>query len=85
MEMSKNPKNGELVNVFLLKVMRNFSDVFGENVAYDNIKSHKKTGFHPLSRKKHFWKNHRGGGKLTRQPFWGNACKSLTIFAKKAQ
>ena len=31
--------------------MRNFNEVFRKNVVYDNIKSHKKTGFHPLTRK----------------------------------
>ena len=60
MEMSKNPKNGELVNVFLLKVVRNFSDVFGENVAYDNIKSHKKQGFTLSPEKNIFGKTTEG-------------------------
>ena len=31
--------------------MRNFNEVFRKNFVYDNIKSHRKTGFYPLTRK----------------------------------
>ena len=36
---------------YLLKDLRNFNEIFGKDVAKDKIKSHKKAGFHPLSRK----------------------------------
>ena len=31
--------------------MKNFNEVFRKYVTYDNIKSHKKQGFHPLFRR----------------------------------
>ena len=31
--------------------MNNFNEVFRKYVTYDNIKSHKKQGFHPLFRR----------------------------------
>ena len=45
----------------------NFNDIFRKDVAYDNIKSHKKSRFYPLSRK-HTFGSHRGQfyGKLFR-------------------
>ena len=33
---------------FLLSDLRNFNEIFRKDVTYDNIKSHKKPGFHPL-------------------------------------
>ena len=33
----------------LLNNLRNFNGIFRIDVAYDNTKSHKKTGLHPLS------------------------------------
>ena len=35
---------------YLLNDLRNFNEIFREDVAYDNDKSHKKLGLHPLSR-----------------------------------
>ena len=32
----------------------NFNEIFGKNVAYDDLTSHKKTGFRPLFRKRIF-------------------------------
>ena len=41
--------------------LRNLNEIFRKDVTYDNIKSHKKAGLHPLSDYKiHFWKNYRG-------------------------
>ena len=40
--------------------MSNFNEIFSEDVTYDNIKSHKERGFHPLFRR-HTAKNHRWG------------------------
>ena len=37
-------------NGFLLD-LRNFNEIFRKDVTYDNIKSHKKPGIHPLSRR----------------------------------
>ena len=53
--------------------VRNFNEILRKNVRYDNIKSHKKTGLHPPSRKYFFgnitdW----GRGRVridTSQPF----------------
>ena len=44
-----------------------FNEIFMEDVPYDNIKSHKKTGFHPPFRRYIFRKTtgERGGGKFT--------------------
>ena len=51
---------------YLLNELRNFNEIFMKDVAYDNIKSHKKTGLQPLFRKHIFEKSQggatRGGG-----------------------
>ena len=44
-------------------------------MAYDNIKSHKNAGIHPLSEKCIFGKT-IGGIKLASQPFQGKVCLS---------
>ena len=36
---------------YLPNDLRNFNEAFRKDVAYDNIKSHKKLEVHPLSRK----------------------------------
>ena len=41
--------------------MRNFNENFGKDVTFDNIKSHKKTGFHPLLEDTSFEKPQKGG------------------------
>ena len=49
--------------------MRNFNEVFREAVPYDNIKSHKKSEFHPLFRRYIFQKTTGGDQiKLTPSP-----------------
>ena len=48
--------------------MRNFNEIFRKDVPYDNFKSHKKPGFHPLFRRYNFQKT-SGGIKLTPTPF----------------
>ena len=48
----------------LLNDLRNFNELFGRNVAYDSIKSHKKLGFHTLSRKHISGKTTGGGGQI---------------------
>ena len=68
--MSKNPKHDEnsyyqrVKSSYLLNDLRNFRKI----VAYDKIKSHKKAGFLPLSRKCNFRKT-TGGVKLTPNHF----------------
>ena len=57
----------------LLNKFRNFNKVFREDITYDNIKSHKKPGFHPLFRRYIFRKTTEGEGgglvvKLTLLP-----------------
>ena len=39
----------------------NFNEIFREDVTYNNIKSHKEPGFHPLFRRKAFQKITRRG------------------------
>ena len=34
--------------------LENFNEIFRKDVTYDNIKSHKKAGFHPLFRRYNF-------------------------------
>ena len=64
--------------------LRNANEIFRKNVAYDNIKSHKKPGF-PLSLENTFLEKPQGGGvKLTPPPpvFLGlrkNFCSSVRI------
>ena len=41
---------------YLLNELRNLNEIFMKDVAYDNIKSHKKTGPRPLFRKHIFEK-----------------------------
>ena len=40
--------------------MTNFNETFREDVTYDDIKSHKKPGFHPLFRRYNFRETTRG-------------------------
>ena len=55
--------------LYPLNNLRNFNEIFRKDVTYDNVKSHKKPGFHPLF-KKDFLKNCRGWVKFTPpQPF----------------
>ena len=42
--------------------MTNFNGIFRKDVTYDNIKSHKKPGLHPLSRRYIFGKTIGGVG-----------------------
>ena len=53
---------------YLLNDVRNFIESFRKDVAYDNIKSQKKTGFHALSRKHILEKPQGDWVKLTRIP-----------------
>ena len=46
---------------YLLNNLRNFNEIFRKDVTYDNIKSHKNPGFHPLFRRCIFRKTTRGG------------------------
>ena len=47
----------ENLNIFF----RNFDEIFRKDVAYDNIKSHKKGGLYRLSKKYIFGKTTEGG------------------------
>ena len=77
-ESSKNPKTWwqlmKIANIdteressYLLNNSRNFNETFRKNVTYDNIKSHKKSEFHPLFRRYIFEKT-TGCVKLTHTP-----------------
>ena len=45
---------------YLLNDLRNINYIFREDVTYDNIKSHKKTGLHPLFSRYIFRKTTKG-------------------------
>ena len=47
----------------ILNDLRDFNEIFRKDVPYDNFKSHKKTGFHPLFRIYNFQKT-TGGGQI---------------------
>ena len=47
---------------YLLNELRNFNEIFKEDVTYNNIKSHKKPGLHPFS-EKHIFGKITGGDK----------------------
>ena len=49
---------------YILNDLRRFNKIFRKVLAYDNIKSHKKPGIHPLSRKCIFGKTTGEGVKL---------------------
>ena len=44
--------------------MMNFNESLSKKVAYNNIKSHQKSGLHPLSRKHDFEKWQELGGQM---------------------
>ena len=48
--------------------LRNFNEFFRNDVPYDNFKSHKKPGFHPLFRRYNFRKTTGGRGCQTDPP-----------------
>ena len=45
---------------YLLNDLRNFINIFRKDVSYDNVKSYKKPGLHPLSRRYIFRKTTEG-------------------------
>ena len=68
MKVDENSQYWQRNSLYLLNDLRNFNEISWKDVTYDNIKSHKNRGFHPLFRKYIFQKN-TGGLKLTPQPF----------------
>ena len=46
----------------LLNDLSNFNEIFRKDVTHDNIKSHKKPGLYPLSRRSSFGKTTGGRG-----------------------
>ena len=48
--------------------MRNLNEMFRKDVTFDNVKSHKKGGFHPLFRRYIFGKTKGPGAGLTLPP-----------------
>ena len=72
--MSKNPKNWwkslkiadidrEILHIFSTTWRISIKKFFRKDVTYDNIKSHKKQGFHPLFRRCIFEKTTRPQGE----------------------
>ena len=50
-------------SIYLPNDLRNFNEIFRKDGAYDNIKSHKKTGLH-LSLEDKFLEKPKGGGGI---------------------
>ena len=59
--------------------MRNFNETFRKDVPYDNVKSHKKLGFHPLFRRYIFQKT-TVEGQLTPPAILGLNCHQYFNF-----
>ena len=57
--------------------MVNFKEIFRKNVTYGNIKSHRKLGLHPPSRKRNFGKTAKGGVGVGH---WVNIISRLIAF-----
>ena len=57
--------------------MVNFKEIFRKNVTYGNIKSHRKLGLHPPSRKHNFGKTAKGGVGVGH---WVNIISRLIAF-----
>ena len=83
--MSKNPKNWRKLMIIASidkEILRNFNEIFRKDVPYDNIKSHKKPGFHSLFRTYIFRKTTLGF-KLTPPPsVLGLNCLKCVLFFK---
>ena len=47
--------------------LSNFNEILRKDVPYDNIKSHRKPGFHPFFRRYIFWEI-TGGGQFDSSP-----------------
>ena len=58
-------------NLQVLRDLRNFKEIFRKDIAYNDIKSHKKPGFLPLLRRYIFGKTVVVEVKLIPQPFSG--------------
>ena len=52
----------------LIFSLRNFNEIFRENVSYDNIKSPKNTRVSPSTQNMHFQKSNRKGGQIDLSP-----------------
>ena len=78
-EISKFEKLMKMVrrrkSSYLLNDLRNFNEIFRKDVTYDNIKSHKKPGLHPVPEKHIFGKITGGGGV----PFVVKSCPEVSI------
>ena len=53
---------------YLFKKTMNFDEILKRDEIYDNIKSHKKPGFHLLYRRYNFGKTTRRGGRVQVAP-----------------
>ena len=53
----------------LLNDLRNLNEILRKDVTYDNIKSYKNPGIHPLFRRYSFGKTARGWGKINPSRF----------------
>ena len=60
--------NTEEENLYLQNDLRIFNEIFRKDVTYDNIKSHRKTRFHPLFGRYIFGKTSSGSNWPTLTP-----------------
>ena len=71
----------ENLHIFRKKDFGNFNKISRKNVPYDDIKSHKKPGLYPYSRKHSFRKTkEQEGVKLTVSTFWGLKLQDTRLF-----
>ena len=54
LKINENSYYGRRKSSYFLNDLMNFNDIFRKDVAYDSIKSHKKTRFYALCRKHTF-------------------------------
>ena len=71
----------ENLHIFRKKDFGNFNKISRKNVPYDDIKSHKKSGLYPYSRK-HSFRKPKGqeGVKLTVSTFLGLKLQDTKLF-----
>ena len=68
-EKSEKSRKGRRKSLHLLNDFRNFNEIFRKDMAHDNIKNHKKTGFHSLPRKHKQYVLQRSSPKMLLIPF----------------
>ena len=63
MKIDANSWYWQINSSYPLNDLRNLNEIFRKDIPYDNIKSHKKAGFHPLCRR-HIFQKTTGGDQI---------------------